>query len=85
MPSNLGTVMSKRKRLPSEGNAAYCPSHASSLFLNCPTFTHRFWESGLEPFFPTLGGEVSYNHSEGDGEQEERAEMVSEVTYCEPS
>lgn len=85
MPSNLGMVMSRRKRLPSEGNAEDSLSHASSLVLNHPTLTHQFRESGLEPFFATLGGEVSYNRSKGDGEQEERAEMDSEVMYREPS
>ena len=85
MPSNLRTVTSRRKRLPSEGNAEDCLSHGFSLFLNHPVLTHWFWESGLEPFFPTLGGEVSYNRSEGDGEQEERTEMDSKVMYREPS
>lgn len=68
MPSNpnLGTVVSRRKTLPSEGNADDRLYHAFSLFLNHAALTYWFWESGLEPFFATPGGEVSYNCSEGE-------------------
>jgi len=83
--SNLGTDVSSGKRLPSEGNAEECPPHAFSLFLNHPAHKCWFGESGLEPFFPTEGGEVSYNRLEGDSVQEERAEKDSEAVNREPS